>query len=159
MITSSNGHILRITDPFCGDFPAEWPVRRSFDASFDLRLNKRLSKQSWGWWLETSLRLLWRHCNGKNAHWAKVSPIRSHIISEEIPWHLGGMRNLDLSGWSIIRIVFQNIQHRCDLSASRGRWVHDTHLYRITQLVYNLCKHFIAGSYNTKAIYSTPNLI
>ena len=25
--------------------------------------NKRLSKQSWGWWFETSLRSLWRHCN------------------------------------------------------------------------------------------------
>ena len=27
-------------------------------------LNKRLSKQSWGWWFETSSRSLWRHCNG-----------------------------------------------------------------------------------------------
>ena len=26
------------------------PVTRSFDVFFDLRLNKRLSKQSWGWW-------------------------------------------------------------------------------------------------------------
>ena len=31
--------------------------------SFDLRLNKRSSKQSWGWWLETLSRPLWRHCN------------------------------------------------------------------------------------------------
>ena len=31
---------------------------------FDLRLDKRLSKQSWGWWFETLLRPLWRHCNG-----------------------------------------------------------------------------------------------
>ena len=30
---------------------------------FDLRLNKRLSKQSWGWWFETPSRSLWRHCN------------------------------------------------------------------------------------------------
>ena len=29
---------------------------------FVLRLNKRLSKQSWGWWFETPLRSLWRHC-------------------------------------------------------------------------------------------------
>ena len=29
------------------------PVTRSFDVFFDLRLNKRLSKQSWGWWFET----------------------------------------------------------------------------------------------------------
>ena len=29
----------------------------------DLRLNKRLSKQSCGWWFETPSRTLWRHCN------------------------------------------------------------------------------------------------
>ena len=28
-----------------------------------LCLNKRLSKQSWGWWFETPSRPLWRHCN------------------------------------------------------------------------------------------------
>ena len=28
-----------------------------------VRLNKRLSKQSWGWWFETLSRPLWRHCN------------------------------------------------------------------------------------------------
>ena len=32
------------------EFPAQWPVTPSFDTFFDLRLNKRLSKQSWGWW-------------------------------------------------------------------------------------------------------------
>ena len=30
---------------------------------FDLRLNKRLSKQPWGWWFGTLSRSLWRHCN------------------------------------------------------------------------------------------------
>ena len=39
------------------------PVTRSFDVSFDLRLNKRLSKPSWGWWFETPKRSLWRHSN------------------------------------------------------------------------------------------------
>ena len=38
-------------------------MTRSFDVFFDLRLNKRLSKQSWGWWFETLSRPLWRHCN------------------------------------------------------------------------------------------------
>ena len=28
-------------------------------------LNKRLSKQSWGWWFETASRPLWRHFNGR----------------------------------------------------------------------------------------------
>ena len=33
-----------------GEFPAQRSVTRSFDVFFDLRQNKRLSKQSWGWW-------------------------------------------------------------------------------------------------------------
>ena len=34
--------------PVTGEFHAQRPVTRSFDVFFDLRLNKRLSKQSWG---------------------------------------------------------------------------------------------------------------
>ena len=49
--------------PVAGEFPAQRPVTQSFDVSFDLCLNKRLSKQSWGWWFETLSCPLWRHCN------------------------------------------------------------------------------------------------
>ena len=49
--------------PVTVEFPAQRPVTRSFDVFFDLRLNKRLSKQSWGWWFQTLSRPLWRHCN------------------------------------------------------------------------------------------------
>ena len=42
--------------PVTGDFPAQRPVTRSFGVFFDLRLNKRLYKQSWGWWFETQWR-------------------------------------------------------------------------------------------------------
>ena len=49
--------------PVTGEFPAQRPVTRSFNIFFDLRLNKRLSKQSWGWWFETLPYPLWRHCN------------------------------------------------------------------------------------------------
>ena len=65
-------------------FPRYWPfaqrpVTRSFDVLFDLRLNKRLSKQSWGWWSETLSRPLWRHCNVR-AQTNKVScEIHKHI--------------------------------------------------------------------------------
>ena len=55
--------------PVPGVFPTQWPVRRSFDVFFDLRLNKRLSKQSWGWWFETLLRPLWRYCNTSASRW------------------------------------------------------------------------------------------
>ena len=56
------------TSPVTGEFPAQRPVTRGFDVFFDLRLNKRLSKQSWGWWFETPSRSLWRHCNVVNEH-------------------------------------------------------------------------------------------
>ena len=49
--------------PVHGEFPAQRPVTRSFDVFFDLRLNKRLSKQPWGWWFETQSLPLWRHHN------------------------------------------------------------------------------------------------
>ena len=51
------------TSPVTGEFPTQSPVTQGFDVFFDLRLNKRLSKQSWGWWFETPSRPLWRHCN------------------------------------------------------------------------------------------------
>ena len=39
--------------PVTGEFSAQRLVTRSFDVFFDLLLDKRLNKQSWGWWLET----------------------------------------------------------------------------------------------------------
>ena len=41
--------------------PHKGPLTRSFGVFFDLRLNKWLSKQSWGLWFETLSRPLWRH--------------------------------------------------------------------------------------------------
>ena len=70
MMTSSNGNIFRVTGPLCGEFtgpgefPTQRPVTRSFNVFFDLLLNKRLSKQPWGWWFETPSWSLWRQCNG-----------------------------------------------------------------------------------------------
>ena len=76
MMTSSNGNIFRVTGPLCGEFTGpRWipctqrPVTQSFDVFFDLCLNKRLSKQSWGWWFETPPRPLWRHRN--DHRWSK----------------------------------------------------------------------------------------
>ena len=71
MMTSSNGNIFRVTGNLCGKFtdPRWIPRTKASDAEldvfFDLRLNKRLSKQSWGWWFETLSRPFWRHRNGK----------------------------------------------------------------------------------------------
>ena len=51
--------------PVLAEFPTQRPVTRNFDVFFDLRLNKWLSKQSWGWWFETLPRPLWCHSNDK----------------------------------------------------------------------------------------------
>ena len=58
------GHLC-VNLPVTGEFPAQRPVTRSFDVFFDLRLNEWLSKQSWGWWFETSSRSLWCPSNVK----------------------------------------------------------------------------------------------
>ena len=43
---------------------SEFPAR--FHVFYDLHLNKRLSKQWWGWWFEKASRSLWRHCDDSN---------------------------------------------------------------------------------------------
>ena len=70
MMTSSKGNIFRVTGALCAgnspvplNFPHKRPVTRRFDVFFELLLNKRLSKQSWGRWFETPPWSLWRQCN------------------------------------------------------------------------------------------------
>ena len=60
--------------PVTGGFPSQKPVTRSFEVSFDLRLNKRLSKQSRSQWFETPSRPLWRNSNGcESPKWRQQS--------------------------------------------------------------------------------------
>ena len=69
MMSSSNANIFRVTDQLCKEFTSpRWiPHTKASDVElwcfFDLRLNKRLSEQSWGWWFETLSCPLWHHCN------------------------------------------------------------------------------------------------
>ena len=72
-------------------FPRYWPFVREIHRSplnsphkgqwrgasmFSLicALNKRLSKQSWGWWFETPSCSIWRHCNLMNG--CSSNPVR-----------------------------------------------------------------------------------
>ena len=69
--------------------PHKWPVTRSFDVFFDLRLNKRFSKPSWGWWFETLSRPLWRHRNGYMGHsfiWNNGMRLLIHAIISTMVW-------------------------------------------------------------------------
>ena len=68
-MTSSNPNIFSVTGLLWGDFnndrwiPPKRQGTRKFKGFLDLRLNKRLSKQSRDWWFETPSRSLWCHCN------------------------------------------------------------------------------------------------
>ena len=66
------------------EFPAQRSVPRGFDVFFDPRSNKRLSKQSWGWWFETLSRPLWRQCNDLVTVSFKPPPIYVQWASIEI---------------------------------------------------------------------------
>ena len=66
--------------------PAQRPVTQSFDVFFDLRLNKRLSKQSWGWWFGTPSCPLWRHCYGMaRSTWDQDVTLHVSLLKSEIP--------------------------------------------------------------------------
>ena len=69
MLTSSNRKKIRVIGPLWGNSPVTGDAE--FDVFFDLRLNKQLSKQSLGWWLETPWRSLWRHGNGTQTFFIK----------------------------------------------------------------------------------------
>ena len=73
-------HYLMMTSSLWKHLPRYWQFVRGIHRSpvnsphkgqwrgaliffFDLRLNKRLSKQLWGWWFETLPCPLWRHSN------------------------------------------------------------------------------------------------
>ena len=67
MIMSSSFAALLVlcvgNPPVTDGFPLQRPVTWSFDVFFDLRFNKRLSKQSRRRWFETPLISFWRQCN------------------------------------------------------------------------------------------------
>ena len=71
--------------------PSTEPVTRSFDIFFDLRPNKRLSKQSWGWWFETLLCPLWRQYDYIEE---KKTNIWNHFI-----YGVGWLTHLSVNCW------------------------------------------------------------
>ena len=66
-MASSSGNIFRVTCPcvgnslLTGEFPSQRPVTQNFNVFFDLRLDKRLSKQPRYRWFETLSCSLWCH--------------------------------------------------------------------------------------------------
>ena len=114
-MTSSNENIFRVTGPLCGEFtgpgefPTQRPVTRSFDAIFDMCLNKRLSKQPWGWWFGMPSWSLWRHGNEAR----KSSLISPHKMVQFYQWKLVNFINFHievsslgvLNKWAFVKIM------------------------------------------------------
>ena len=82
MMTSSNGNIFLVTGPLCGEFTGhhkgQWRGALMF-----FHVNKRLSKQSQGWWFKTPSRSLWRHCNENEIKTlTSISRLRDFVRSD-----------------------------------------------------------------------------
>ena len=127
MMTSSNGNIFRVTGPLCGkftgpgEFPAQRPVTRSFGVYFDLRLNKRLSKQSWGWWFETLSRSLWRHRNVMRFRWISYMATAPWVRFLPIDEQGSHQRRYIQCGAAITRSIFSKIITKYPIARLSGR--------------------------------------
>ena len=82
--------------PVTGEFPSQRPVTRSFDAFFDMRLNKRLSKQSIRWWFGE---VIMNHSGYAPSQWEMTIQcnVVSHWLSAYTEWWLGEYGGLDLA--------------------------------------------------------------
>ena len=72
--------------PVPSDFHTQRPVTQSFGVYCELRPNKRLSKQLWGWWFETPSHPshpLWHHCNDSEL-WRYICGSRKYAFEETV---------------------------------------------------------------------------
>ena len=84
-------------ETFSALLAAQRPVTRSFDVFFDLGLNKRLSKQPWGWWFEMLSWSLWRQCNAMTLN-ASVNWV---VIESNISCFMMPMRHKAIA-WTVL---------------------------------------------------------
>ena len=116
--------------PPCGDFmnsrefPTQRPVTRSFDVFFDLRLNKQLSKQSWGWWFERLSRPLWRQCNGYWRHGCVMTP---HNILWDVNMYPSPKYVLAVHYHSCARVISSRSAWTVRPSYNIARYIQITH--------------------------------
>ena len=81
-----------------GEFPSQKLEARSFDVFFAIRLNTRLSKQSWGWRFEKPSRSLWRH---RNDHFKQLQ--RRSTKTKTCLW-----KNSDVSSKETVSSIDEN---------------------------------------------------
>ena len=88
MMTSSNGNIFRVTGHLYVEFTGHrWIPCTKYSctkASYvysDMNLNKRLSKQSWGWWFETTVGVGDKGIRGRIIIFGKLSEPLDHVYN------------------------------------------------------------------------------
>ena len=67
------------------EFPSQTPGMLSFDAFFDLCLNKQLGKHLRCRWFEIPSHSLWHHCNGNGylQHWMAQVSLNGHFLKND----------------------------------------------------------------------------
>ena len=132
-------------------WPFVWGIHwspRSFDIFFDLRLNKRLSKQSWGWWFETPSRPLWRHRNKFMLATRRYLYIKYHIFHHMI-----------LYEWPLTRIPAIISPFRALI---RGRWricqftTSTADIYSCRETIYKFADPLHVASHTIRNILTFP---
>ena len=97
--------------PVTGEFLSQKPVTRGFDVFFDLRLNKRLRKQSRRRWLETPSRSLWHHWNYSIWPWScPPKPLTLRTWCRKLIPHDNGYVNNGFKcerHWEVLNITFE----------------------------------------------------
>ena len=110
--------------PVTGEFPAQRPVTWSFGVSFDLHLNKRLSKQSWGWRFETPSWPCW--CQRS---------VLSVVFDSRSQWHPWCKRRL------LIKEFYRDlVDHFSHLPATFCRGNKNIYLYFMSFLYINIAQ-------------------
>ena len=142
-MTSSNGNIFRVTGTLCGEFTGHRWIHRTktSDAElwcvfFDHRLNKRLSKQSRGWWFETPSGSLWRHYN-----------VTGPILITACPWSSHSSHRMKIYSGCLIETPF-NLSIEFDL-----RWN-----YKIGPWSISLTIIHLSCLLGYRSVYSVGNI-
>ena len=99
--------------PVPGEFPAQRPVSRRFDVFFDLPLNKRLRKHSWGWWFETLSGPLWRQSNVSLFAYARHDfEVICDVITQVAQQILTSSSIRKLTKWDTMSMCADRLSHR-----------------------------------------------
>ena len=127
--------------------PHKGQWRGTFDVFSDLRLNKQLSKQPWGWWFETPMWSLWRQCNDITSNPGDICfcsfkwhgmPYSTHIcvVSRKWKYHSTVLLKKNWSYMDIISVVataYASLRYYYFLLVLWNLWCH-IHIARVTDI-------------------------